>query len=719
MAKNSLQMFNGFSSNQLVFGKNPNLPNVLTDQVPALEESTTSQAFADHLNALHTARQAFIQSKSDERIRRALRTKIRVNEQQFQQGDKVFYKRNGQLRWLGPGKVLGQDGKIVFVRHGGNLVRVSVNRLIKANGVTFVHQDQDTDLLTQEEEKFLPQTQHNDPLGDGVEEVQDNQESRSEPVGESLPNDQELQEVNQDPEGDNLRRSLRIFNKNMNMDEGEKVYMVTIPRSQHKNPDCLEAKQAELNRLKSFEVYEQVPDIGQSRISTRWILWKKKDEVRARLVARGFEESLDDTVDSPTIGKCVLRLAVCLAASKDWKIKSTDIKSAFLQGQPMERKVFIIPPAEADIEPGYIWKLKRCLYGLSDAAKQFYNSVKHELLRLHCKISNLDPSLFYYFHDNELAGILVSHIDDFLHCGNDLFCEKVIDGLCKRFQAGSRQDEDFKYVGFQITQNHRGITLSQKEYIENLEVPDMPAARGIKKMELLSKEETTTYRSLVGSLNWIVQGTRPDLSFDMTDLSSKFQEGKIEDLQRVMKILNKAKHERADILFPNLGRTEHWKVVVYTDASFGNLGTGSCGGFLVFLVSIDNQAALLAWKSGKVQRVVKSTLAAESLSLSEGLDEAIYIKHIICEVLGLDTENGALPIIGIVDHEGLCNNIRSTKMVSEKRLRIDLASIKENLCRGIINEVRLCQSEDQLADVLTKKGVNGIKLLSVLQTGRL
>ena len=149
--------------------------------------------------------------------------------------------------------------------------------------------------------------------------------------------------------------------------------------------------------MKSFDVYEEVPNIGQTSISTRWILWKKKDEIRARLVARGFEEVLDGTVDSPTIGKCVMRLAICIAVSKQWIIQSTDIKSAFLQSQPMNREVFIIPPIEAKSQPGYIWKLKRCLYGLNDAAKQFYNSVKHELLELGCKSSTLDPSLFYFF----------------------------------------------------------------------------------------------------------------------------------------------------------------------------------------------------------------------------------------------------------------------------------------------------------------------------------
>ena len=41
MARNSLQMWNGFSSHQLIFGKNPNLPGIMTDGLPALEGSTS------------------------------------------------------------------------------------------------------------------------------------------------------------------------------------------------------------------------------------------------------------------------------------------------------------------------------------------------------------------------------------------------------------------------------------------------------------------------------------------------------------------------------------------------------------------------------------------------------------------------------------------------------------------------------------------------------
>ena len=94
-AKNSLQSFYGFSPNQLVFGRNHNLPSVLVDDPPALEATSCSQMIADNLNALHRAREAFIQQEASEKIRRALRHQIRSSgDLKFVCGDIVYYKRN-------------------------------------------------------------------------------------------------------------------------------------------------------------------------------------------------------------------------------------------------------------------------------------------------------------------------------------------------------------------------------------------------------------------------------------------------------------------------------------------------------------------------------------------------------------------------------------------------------------------------------------------------
>ena len=84
----------------------------MNDNPPALEGTTSSEVFAKHLNALYAARKIFIQTEADARIRRALRNKVRASEQIFENGDRVFHKREGKERWLIPGKVVFQDGRL-------------------------------------------------------------------------------------------------------------------------------------------------------------------------------------------------------------------------------------------------------------------------------------------------------------------------------------------------------------------------------------------------------------------------------------------------------------------------------------------------------------------------------------------------------------------------------------------------------------------------------
>ena len=70
-AKNSLKNINGFSPNQMAFGKNPDFPVSLNTNLPALEGVTSSQLVASNLNVMHAARQVFIQNKSSEKFKHA------------------------------------------------------------------------------------------------------------------------------------------------------------------------------------------------------------------------------------------------------------------------------------------------------------------------------------------------------------------------------------------------------------------------------------------------------------------------------------------------------------------------------------------------------------------------------------------------------------------------------------------------------------------------
>ena len=131
--------------------------------------------------------------------------------------------------------------------------------------------------------------------------------------------------------------------------------------------------------------------------------------------------------------------------------------------------MFIKPPPEAAQSSGALLKLKKTLYGLADAAKQFYDSVKEELINLGMKQSKVDSSLFYMTSNTQVTGALIMHIDDFLHCGNEVFEEKVLKPLAEIFTVGRRAKDNFTYIGFGIKQTHKGFSISQGAYVENIQ----------------------------------------------------------------------------------------------------------------------------------------------------------------------------------------------------------------------------------------------------------
>ena len=103
-SKNALQNHKGFSPNQLVFGHNVNVPTVLTDEMPALEATTSSDIIRTNLNALHSARTNFIKAESSDKIKMALRHQTRTYaDEVYANGEKVFFKRRKTKNWKGPG----------------------------------------------------------------------------------------------------------------------------------------------------------------------------------------------------------------------------------------------------------------------------------------------------------------------------------------------------------------------------------------------------------------------------------------------------------------------------------------------------------------------------------------------------------------------------------------------------------------------------------------
>ena len=429
-------------------------------------------------------------------------------------------------------------------------------------------------------------------------------------------------------------------------------------------------------------------------------------------MARGFQEYERVPADSPTVAKSAFRCVLSTAASRDWQVMTTDIKSAFLQGKELERDVFLKPPKEAKV-PGMIWKLKKCLYGLNDGARQFYLSLRQKLLQLGCCVSSVDPSLFFFRRGNVLHGILVSHIDDFLHAGDEEFNRCVVKPLMERFIAGKVEVEKFKYIGFGVSQSQKGIVLSMNEYVEKHET--LKHVQPGEKDRELSKDEKSEYRSVVGMLNWVAQGTRPDKAFEVIELSTKFRCAHLSDLNRATKVFLKLREHGCYVNFVKLNASQGLSLVVFSDAAHANLpdGVSSTSGIIVFLADAFGNLNPISWRANKIRRVVRSSLAAETLAFQEGLEEAVYLRKLLSEL----DNSIQLPIHAYVDNRSLYDALNSTKMVDDRRLRIDMGSLKQTL-ENDVSSVSWISGKDMIANSLTKRGADGSALLAIFQRGR-
>ena len=72
-------------------------------------------------------------AESSEKIRRALCKQTRQTGALYTTGDKVYYKRSDNDKLKRPAKVIGQDGFVVFIRHGGQLVKAHICHIQSTN----------------------------------------------------------------------------------------------------------------------------------------------------------------------------------------------------------------------------------------------------------------------------------------------------------------------------------------------------------------------------------------------------------------------------------------------------------------------------------------------------------------------------------------------------------------------------------------------------------
>ena len=747
-ARNCLVNNGGFSPNQLVFGKNPFLPSLMGEKSssPASREEGLEEGMVrETLNAMHKARETFIKNESCNKIRIALNKKVREHKlEEAKVGNEVFYKREGEKEWRGPAIVIAVAGKTVVVKHGDSLreiARVHVTRIQGKSPSKEGISEAEKDGYSSGEsggttgESMGPEEEEN---GVGLMGYRRKQEMvTDDPEEQSEDEENEMEELPRLRKGDRIRatnldtgqleewsvvslagkRSSKHWADSYNIQDlqtGDRGWVNlrdyrNIERIEDEeeillgfeDKNVIEAKEKELQSWKENNVYEEVENVGQKAISTRWIVTEKirggEKVCKARLVARGFEEEMAEwEKDAPTCNAETLKFCLAVMKLKKWTCYTLDVKTAYLQGDEIQREVYLKPPSEGGWNG--LWKLKKTVYGLKDAAKAWYNKVVKVVDELGGVRSRLEPNIFFWKKASKVYGILCTHVDDFCYGGTESFLEETIGRLREKLKVGEQESKRFKYIGVMVEQRKNEISLNQWGYVNSIREPE---GRRFSGNRVLSAEELTEYRSVVGQLNWVSLHTMPEIAFNVSELSKAFKGGTTQDMRKLIKIVRKVKHIMGGIVMSELEEENlYWEA--YADASFGNIEDGHTQLGYVISLTDGKKRCTIWWKSRKARRIAKSTIEAEALSVGEAIEGVIYLNKLWEEVVG----ERKLEALVKTDSKTLMTAIRSSTGVSSKRLKIDIAAIRETMESGEIKEVQWIQGKHQIADVLTKSGVS-------------
>ena len=115
-----------------------------------------------------------------------------------------------------------------------------------------------------------------------------------------------------------------------------------------------------------------------------------------------------------------------------------------------------------------------------------------------------------------------------------------------------------------------------------------------------------------------------------------------------------------------------------------------------------------------IRRVVKSTIAAETLALVDAAEASFWLSKLFIEICSTAEKSVVLPLDCYIDskqlHEALC----SIRPVIDKRSRVEIGKPPEILEKKEINSVKWISSKEQFATYcLTKRGVSFDSLLNV------
>ena len=490
-------------------------------------------------------------------------------------------------------------------------------------------------------------------------------------------------------------------------------------------PQWLAAEAKEFQGLEQRGVFQFVDKpCGADVLPTTMVYtYKNKDDgsvlCKARLCARGDRQTEGVNYNKYHTYSAVLnsrenRMLLALAAANNWSIFQSDITQGFTYGSLDDVDVYLYPPAGYPCPPGKVLKCVKSIYGLRQSPAKFHARMVSFFSTQGYEAANGAKTIFI---KREGRSVLIHalFVDDFLHFTNDTamyqkfrkiyekeFDLKVGDALDIYLGNRIRQDRDKGCI--YMDQEHYCLSVLEKFGMQNcapvhtpmtaerLSSKDQPEVCVIKDRDL--------YREQVGSLNYLANWTRPDISYACSELSRFMSNpGKphLEAAKRVFRYLKGT--SSFGLEFRNRDAAQTNQLWGYVDADWaGNVDDRrSTSGYVLML-----NGAAISWKSKRQPVVALSTAESEFIAASTLVQEVVFLRRLLT-TLGFPQEG---PTRIFEDNESCIAWAEGSVGGAERAKHMDLRKffVHDAVKAQEIQLVGISSARNA-ADIFTKSGI--------------
>ncbi|XP_019059491.1 PREDICTED: uncharacterized protein LOC109117164 [Tarenaya hassleriana] len=384
-----------------------------------------------------------------------------------------------------------------------------------------------------------------------------------------------------------------------------------------------------------------------------------------------------------------------------------DVTNAFLHGELDEENYMSLPPGFTptsgdSLLPNVVCKLRKSVYGLRQASRQWYFTFANVLLAHGFVQSPSDHTMFVKKSDNSFVAMLV-YVDDIVIASNDpLAVDNLKTLLQKNFHIKDLGELKY-FLGLEVARSKLGIVVNQRKYCLDLiadsgflacKPVSTPLDPGVK----LSKDsgeclsDITGYRRLIGRLLYLTI-TRPDIAYVVHKLSQFLSCPTATHLAAAQRVVRYLKSNPGQGLFYFVDSA--LCLNVFADADWASCPDSrrSTSGFCVFMGD-----SFISWKAKKQTTVSRSSTEAEYRSLANATCELIWLHNLLADLhislsgpakLFFDNQSAIHIATNPVFHE------------RTKHIEIDCHLVRDKLKAGFLKLMHV-HAANQFADIFTK-----------------